>query len=161
MGIIALSSAVGEGTTFRIFFPRIHPDTYTTKEAKERAAPTGSGHILLVDDEEDIRKMLKQMLVGLGYQVTVCSNSRTALETFQNGPRTFDLVITDLTLPQLSGDRLARELLKLRPDVPIILITGFSDQALEEEVLGFGIRAVLRKPVQKATMGETISRILC
>jgi PAS domain S-box-containing protein len=157
-GITVLSNP-GEGTTFQVFFPMSAPgDSIST--AVSGRLPTGEGRILIVDDEKHVVEMLKEMLEQLGYEVTLRYSSVDALGAFQAQPHHFDLVITDQTMPQMTGMNLAKEILKIRPDIPIILCTGFSAM-VDEEVAGkIGIKVLLMKPVALRKMAEEIHKLL-
>jgi CheY-like chemotaxis protein len=122
--------------------------------------PLGRERILLVDDEAEIVATLKQMLESLGYRVTAFTGSAAALETFRTQPEDFDLVITDRTMPHLTGEELAGKMLGLRPDLPIILCTGFSEAVFPEMAGDMGIREIIIKPISTRVMAETIRRVL-
>jgi PAS domain S-box-containing protein len=160
-GVIAVKSALNEGTTFDIYFPRV--------EAAFSAALTGWGEtgstslaarILLVDDEEMLVRLGKSILKKLGHTVTAFSNSQDALDCFRQDPRAFDLLLTDQMMPGLTGLELTKQCLTLRPDLPVILATGYSEATSKEEALAQGIRAILWKPVTINTMAETIQQAL-
>ncbi len=154
-GFVTVDSAPGQGTTFHIFLPLAaedQPEPVSTDDI----LPQGSEHILFIDDEEMLASMAKTMLERLGYQVTVRTNSLEALTTFQNQPDRFDLVITDLTMPGMTGMDLSRQLLQIRPDLPIILCTGFSLLVSEEKVRAMGIRALAHKPLTKKDIAVLI-----
>ena len=125
-GAITVSSEPGQGTTFSVFLPVL--ENVDAADAKAlQAPPTGSERILLVDDEEALVDLGKEILETLGYQVTATTSSLDALEIFRAQPYAFDLVITDMTMPSLTGRELAKKIIALRSDTPIILSTGFSD----------------------------------
>jgi DNA-binding NtrC family response regulator len=113
-----------------------------------------------VDDEEEVVAALQQMLENLGYRVSALTGGAAALETFRARPEDFDLVITDQTMPHLTGEELAREMLRLRPDLPIILCTGFSAAVSPEKARAMGIREFIIKPIPTRTMAETIRRAM-
>ena len=115
--------------------------------------PTGTERILFVDDEAPIAKMGSQVLERLGYSVTTRTSSMEALELFQSKPNDFDLVVTDMTMPNMTGDKLAVELMKIRPDIPVILCTGYSKKISDETASEIGIKAFAYKPVVKADLG--------
>ncbi|MGE5255990.1 MAG: response regulator, partial [Hyphomicrobiales bacterium] len=121
---------------------------------------SGSERILLVDDEPQIVDMEKQILERLGYRVTALSSSLEALNTFARQPDQFDLVITDMTMPQLAGDRLARRLWDIRPDLPVILCTGYNEMISEDKATAMGIRKFLLKPVDKDELAVAIRSAL-
>jgi CheY-like chemotaxis protein len=113
-----------------------------------------------VDDEPVLVKVTCKALISLGYQVTACANGSEALDRFKAAPDQFDLVITDMTMPRMNGDKLAVELLKLRPDIPIIICTGFSHQITMEKANEIGIRSLLMKPVFLDDLTRTLREIL-
>ena len=116
--------------------------------------------ILFVDDEEVMVETTKGMLENLGYKVVARTSSIETLEVFRNYPEGFDLVITDMTMPKMTGDELARELLKIRPDMPIILCTGFSEKIDEEKAKEIGIREFVMKPIVTREIAKTIRKVL-
>ena len=120
----------------------------------------GTEQILLVDDEEAILSMEKRMLERLGYQVTSHSSSFEALEAFRDSPDKFDLVITDMAMPNMPGDKLSIELTKIRPDIPILLCTGFSETMSEEKTASVGIKGFLLKPIVMKDLAQKIHEVL-
>jgi len=123
-------------------------------------SPSGSERILLVDDEAAIAKLEKQMLERLGYRVTFRVSSIEALEAFKASPEAYDLVITDMSMPNMTGDRLASELIAVRPDIPIIICTGFSDRMNPDQANAMGIKGFLMKPVVKAELAAFVRKVL-
>ena len=117
-------------------------------------------HILLVDDESSIISLSKQMLRRIGYHVTHYGSSLEALETFRKHPDKFDLVITDLTMPDMTGDKLSVELIKTRPDIPIIIWTGGSEIFSEKKALAIGIKAFFYKPIVMKDLSQKIYQLL-
>ena len=157
--MITVESEPGRGTTFEVLLPRIEREPPQHPAAPEQLL-TGSERILFVDDEQTMTDLGREMLEPLGYQVTTKNSSSDALETFQTQPEAFDLVITDMTMPGLTGSELARRLMAIRADIPIILCTGFSeliDQKLAEEA---GIRAFVMKPYVIANLTRIIRELL-
>ncbi len=122
--------------------------------------PLGNERILFVDDELPITKMAKQLLEKLGYEVTTRPSSIEALDLFKTEPDDFDLVVTDMTMANMTGDKLAVELLEIRPDIPVILCTGYSKKISDETVLEIGIKAFAYKPMLKADMAKTVRKVL-
>ncbi len=108
--------------------------------------PRGKERVLLVDDDEMIVNAVSHMMRTLGYQVTAVTDSREALSLFSKEPFRFDLVVSDQTMPSMAGEELAREMLRLRPDIPIILCTGYSDSMSSEKAATMGIRGFIMKP---------------
>ena len=158
-GSIVCNSRLGHGAEFRILLPNIQ-DHAVEEAASRETIPHGKGHILFIDDEEMLVDLGKAMLKRLGYHVTTRTNSFDALTTFQNQPGIFDLVITDQTMPGMTGLDLARRILQIRPSMPIILCTGFSSQISEEKVQVAGIKGFAYKPLAKKDIGELIRRVL-
>jgi PAS domain S-box-containing protein len=158
-GAITVESAPGRGTRFDLYFPRC--DDLAAARPSPQAPLRGQGeHLLLVDDEAAIVRLWTVSLTDLGYRVTAHTDSRAALEAFRNTPDAFDLVITDQTMPQLTGEALAQELLRLRPRLPIILCTGQMPVAPGERPRPRGIRATLLKPVGRLDLSLAIQRLL-
>lgn len=122
--------------------------------------PTGSETILLVDDEIQVIQMLYTMLTRLGYTVVTRTSSLEALEFFKNDPHKYDIVITDTTMPNMTGVELSQKLMEIRPEVPIIICTGFSELISREKARDMGIRALIMKPVVRSEIGRTIRSIL-
>jgi CheY-like chemotaxis protein len=158
-GSIACDSRVGEGTEFRILLPLLEGHTMEDKESTA-LIPQGKERILLIDDEEILVELGQVMLNRLGYHVTTRENSLDALTTFQNQPDQFDLIITDQTMPGMTGVDLARRILQLRPGMPIILCTGYSSQISEETAKAAGIKGFAYKPLAKKDIGELIRKVL-
>lgn len=156
-GAITVDSTLGQGTTFQVYFPVVHEEAKEFEEAIE--APRGQGRILFVDDEELLMQMGHDLLERLGYTVTTRRSSFEALETFMNDPHQFDLVITDQTMPGMTGIDLARRMLQIRPDVPIILCTGYSNLVNEESAKAIGIREFVFKPLTKSSIGHLVEKI--
>lgn len=143
-----------------IYLPRIDKSPEPPGNLTAESFPKGTEHILLVDDEETIARLLKRMLECLGYRVTVRTSSVEALQAFRSQPEKFDLVVTDLGMPNMSGTDLAGALLGIRPDIPIVLFTGFSETISKEKALAAGIREHIMKPVVPSQLAETIRRVL-
>ena len=159
-GDIKVSSEPGRGTTFDIYLPLM--DRPIDKEEKPSAGKyeTGTERILLVDDEPAAARLEKLMLERLGYEVTSRLSSLEALEAFKAHPRAFDLVLSDMTMPGMTGDRLARELMAIRPEIPVILCTGFSERISEEKAEALGIKGFLMKPVLKSALARMVRKVL-
>ena len=158
-GAISVYSEVGKGSTFNVFLPLVQSEP-TAESPSLEPIPKGKEQILLVDDEIAVVRSAQNMLKSLGYQVTSKTNSTEALEAFRREPEGFDLVITDQTMPLMTGAELARELLHSRPDLPIILCTGFSEVVDEETAEACGIREFVLKPFTTQEMAQTIRRVL-
>jgi PAS domain S-box-containing protein len=158
-GAITVTSTLGEGTTFAIYVPRFHEDI-ANLAGSEGPMPTGSERILMVDDEAALAHMGQELLEHLGYQVVVHTQSQEALEAFRRAPRQFDVVITDQAMPHMTGEALAVELRRIRPEIPIILCTGFSHSITAERAHALGIAALLRKPLVMRDLALTIRDVL-
>ena len=158
-GRISAYSEPGQGSIFKVYLPIVEKQ-YELQAVAEEPIPTGSEHILFVDDEPVLVNMAKLILESQGYTVTTRTSSIEALELFKAAPERFDLVISDLTMPKMTGDDLARELMRIRPGIPVILCTGYSSRINPQKAMSGGIRAFLSKPVLKREMAETIRKVL-
>jgi PAS domain S-box-containing protein len=158
-GAIEVYSEVGTGSTFNVYLPLIE-DEARTAEIADRVLAGGHECILFVDDEELLVEMGREILGGLGYNVVPHTRSYEALQDFRRNPGKFDLVMTDLTMPELDGLDLASEILTLRPDLPVILCTGFSAKIVPEKARRVGIRQVLMKPLLSATLAQAVRQAL-
>ena len=160
-GEIHLKSSPHQGTEFNVYLPLEMTERQDNElERDEQPIPHGTGHILLVDNEKSIIDMEKQMLERLGYKVTSRIDGLEAVDLFRTAPKQFDLVITDLDMPKLTGDQLSRELLTIDPDVKIILCTGFADKDIREIAHQLGIKAVMMKPILQKDFADTIQSLL-
>ena len=160
-GDVRVYSIPGKGTIFKAYLPIINSEKEAVETLVDQTpAPGGDEHILLVDDEKPILKMEKRMLEPLGYQVTARENSKQALEDFRAAPDTFDLVITDMTMPGMTGDKLTVELKKIRKDIPVILCTGFSETPSQDMAETIHIEGFLMKPIVKKKLLQKIRAIL-
>ena len=158
-GFISLYSEPGEGTVFHVFLPAIENEALTESEINDQI-PIGKERILFVDDEEILTTMGKTMLERLGYHVTARNSSLEAFETFQNQSDKFDLVITDQTMPGMTGSDLSRRMLQIRPELPIILCTGYSTIISEEKAKAMGIKEFVFKPLTKKDLAKLIRKVL-
>ena len=158
-GTIHVQSTLGKGSTFSAYFPQIEEETEKESE-KPQFIVKGSERVLFVDDEPFLAEIGREGLSALGYEVTVRTSSIEALHAFRARPERFDLVITDMTMPNMTGVQLADEILKVRPDIPIILCTGYSEAIDEEKSKKFGIRAFIMKPVSLEEVARTIRKVL-
>ena len=158
-GKISVESKTGKGTTFNIVFPAlVRKIKDKPKEIQE--LPKGKERILFVDDEASMVKLYQQRLEKLGYRVTAKTDSSEALAFFRAHPDQIDLIITDMTMPHLTGDKLAEEILKIRPHIPIILCTGYSQRMSDDRAKELGIREYLEKPMEKETLAKSIRDLL-
>ena len=159
-GGISVYSQPGEGTTFHLYFPVIETEVVAWKN-EATPIPRGHGeHILFVDDEAVLAGLGKKMLERLGYVVTTQTNPLEAITVLRDQPGAFDLVITDLTLPGMDGAKLGAQLLRLQPDLPIIITTGYSGVLTTDKARKLGFREILSKPSTARTLGETVHRVL-
>jgi PAS domain S-box-containing protein len=158
-GVITLQSDGLSGSTFRVYLPVIRRSLAVPDE-HARDTPAGTESILLVDDEQLLTDMGTQMLRRLGYRVEVANSSVEALAIFKDRPMGFDLVITDMTMPHMTGDDLARTLMAIRPAIPIILCTGFNERITPAKSESMGIRAFLMKPLKFHELATTIRQVL-
>ena len=160
-GRVTVYSELGRGTTFRVYLPAIDrgPEPAGQDDAP---LPPGGGHgrILVVDDEESIRVLSVKFLEEAGYEVTACANGDEAWRLLRDGGGDFDLLITDLTMPVMTGVELAAKAMRLRPDLPVILCTGFSEQLDGRQAREMGVRAYLHKPLTSKELLATVHRVL-
>ena len=160
-GMICISSNQDQGTTIDVYLPLIDNQSKNISEISiDTHMPQGSETILLVDDEEDVLEMMHSMLQRLGYRVISTLNGVKALEIFQKASKMFDLVITDQTMPKMTGMELIRELRLIQSDIPIILCTGFNEKITENNTKYLGIGALIGKPVRIARVAEIIRKVL-
>ncbi|MCD4651682.1 MAG: response regulator, partial [Candidatus Cloacimonetes bacterium] len=160
-GAVQVYSEPGEGTQFHVYLP-LEKSSSEKQEIHQMEEPIQGGmeRILLVDDEDTIVTMEKLALERLGYQVTSHTSSIEALEAFRDSPNKFDLVITDMAMPNMPGDRLSAELTKIRPDMPVLLCTGFSENMSEEKAASLGINGFLLKPIVMKELSQKIREVL-
>jgi PAS domain S-box-containing protein len=158
-GYITVESTPGKGSVFRVYLPLARSPSPESAQHVEKALQSGTESILLVDDEIPIVKLQQQRLERLGYRTMVKTNSLEALAAFRETPHAFDLVITDMTMPKMTGERLARAIKEYRPDIPVILCTGFSER-VEGREGELSTDAVLMKPVNKTQLADTIRKLL-
>ncbi len=159
-GEIRVESEPGKGTSFEVYLPVFDREIETETKSVE-SFRTGNGQsVLFVDDEYAVTRVFEEILKSLGYKPETRTSSIEALELFRAKPDEFDLVITDMTMPNMTGDKLAKELLRIRPDIPIILCTGFSEKISPQKAEDIGVRAFLMKPIEKREMAQTIQAIL-
>jgi len=155
-GVIDLASEPGRGTSVTCFFPAL-PASEAEERREAAEAPRGHGErILLVDDEPTLARMNRRRLEALGYAVTAETEAERALETFRSRPADFDVVLTDYLMPRLAGLDFAREVHNLRPDVPIVLLTGYMEELPDETIRAAGIRRLVNKPATIVELGEAV-----
>ncbi|CAB5087125.1 hypothetical protein D3OALGB2SA_1065 [Olavius algarvensis associated proteobacterium Delta 3] len=158
-GAITASSSPGRGSAFEMFFPRVAYEIHR-RPAPVLDMPKGQESILFVDDEEVLVDLGKQMLESLGYTVIGETDPKAALQRFEARPENFDMVITDLTMPGMTGDALAKTIIRSRPDLPIILVTGFSERETQEHAGNMGIREIVMKPLTILDLASVVRRVL-
>jgi CheY-like chemotaxis protein/two-component sensor histidine kinase len=158
-GAIAVTSEPGKGATFDVYFPRIKSIPAPSSVLSE-ILPTGHGLVLVVDDEKFIVDLVKEMLETLGYETVARYSSSDALEAFRARPQSFDLIITDMTMPHMTGVDLARKIRSIRPHTPVILCTGFSEMLDEKKVKQMGFQDLLMKPVSTRDLAVAVNKIL-
>lgn len=159
-GDIKVYSELNMGTVFKVLLPIIESETEHAKPLETFENLVGTEKILIVDDEIEILRMEKKMLERLGYHVTAINSSKEALETFQKDPEQFDAVISDMTMPEMTGDMLACKLMEFRPDIPIIICSGFNSSMNEEKAKEMGIRRFIMKPIIKREVARAIRQAL-
>ena len=158
-GALTVQSDPGKGSIFTVYIPVIEAPLFLENTTGE-SLPTGHEHILLVDDEDALADLGKQMIESLGYQVTSRVNSLEALSLFKNRPDAFDLVITDLIMPHMTGDELIEKIHQIRPNVPVILVTGFTDRMTQERAHSLGVTKLAIKPIVMKDMARYIRKAL-
>ena len=159
-GGIQVESKAGRGTTFSVYLPLLEEGQKESQPREVETLAGGSETILLVDDEAAIVQMQQKMLQRLGYRVVLHTSSLEALKTFRQDPERFDLIITDMTMPEMTGDRLATAAMDTRPGMPVILCTGYSERISPGTAKSLGIRGFLMKPVVKSEMAKMVRRVL-
>ena len=158
-GVIVVESKPGRGATFHTYFPWVG-DPDLPREPEAETMPEGKERILFVDDEEGVRRFGESLLPRLGYTVVFCKSAHEALEVFGKHPERFDLVITDLIMPKMTGNILAKWVKELRPDIAIILFTGFSEGFSEEHLQDAGIQEIVMKPIVAMDLAKRIRKVL-
>ena len=158
-GAIMVDSELERGTTFSIFFQVIEKEVVEEIDAEEEL-PVGNERILFVDDEASIVYVVRYRLERLGYKIESTTSPVEALEKFNADPDQFDLVITDMSMPKMTGDRLVKEILKTRPDMPTILCTGFSEKIDEDKAKEIGIRQYIEKPINRRDLAFMVRKVL-
>lgn len=159
-GDIKAHSEVGKGTCINVYLPVMKKSSETLSVEKVENDITGNERILLVDDEIPIMRLESQILERLGYRITARTSSIEALEAFRANPDVFDLVMTDMTMPNMTGDQLAKELISIKPDIPVIICTGFSENINQEKAKNIGIKGFLMKPIAKSEMAQMVRKVL-
>ncbi len=158
-GAIGVESSLGKGSIFTVFLPIFEGDSCNSFPDKE-SIQTGDEHILLVDDEPDLANLWKETLTSLGYLVSSTSSPHEALLLFTSNPNDYDLMLTDQTMPGMTGDALAQKILGIRQNFPIIIYTGHSDIIDEKRASEIGVKALLMKPLKRADLSRAIRDVL-
>jgi CheY-like chemotaxis protein len=160
-GAVSIQSELGKGATVYLYFPVPSAAIAQKSPANQPPVPTGHGErILLVDDESTLVMIGTKILQHLGYKVTGFTSAKEALATFVRQPDAFDLVITDLTMPGMTGIDLADALLEARRDVPILLATGYLEDSIRQQASLLGFRDILVKPLATQVLAEAVQRVL-
>jgi CheY-like chemotaxis protein len=159
-GHITVYSEPGQGSTFHVYLPVIVKHQTRDEPLLTEEVSGGPERILLVDDDEKIGCLEKEQLESLGYQVTALTSGVEAAETFRKAPQDIDIVITDMTMPNITGAELSQELLKIKPDIPIILCTGFSELIDKDKATALGIQKYLMKPVGRKDLARAVRKVL-
>ncbi len=158
-GEINASSEVGQGTTFNVYFPVIQSTKVKEKEPTKQLF-RGSERIMVVDDEGVVGRVVRNMLTKMGYKVTLFSSSLEAVSDFRRNPQNYDLVFTDMTMPDMTGAELAKEVLALRPELPVILSTGYSEIIDKDKAARIGIRKFMLKPIKRRHLSKVVREVL-
>lgn len=159
-GAITVNSTPGQGTVFRVYFPCSHTFSGKKQQTEIKSDHTGTENILVIDDEKAIVSLITSMLESLGYTVTGLTNCIDALEVFKNQPENFDLIITDMTMPHMTGIQLAQTVRAVRNDIPIVVCTGFSELIDEQKAKELGLQKLIMKPVIKHDLSKAIREAL-
>ena len=158
-GEIRIDSEPGQGTAVHIYFPKLKTDDHNPADHRETSLQTGTERILLVDDDLAILEMLKESMENLGYQVTAIQGSREALDAFSSAPNDYDMVITDMTMPHMTGFELSKQILEIDTNIPIVLCTGYSELITKEKAKAIGIKAFITKPFLQEVLSRTIREV--
>ena len=159
-GDIQVYSEIGKGSVFQVYLPLMKKSTKPEYEGDVDYVQTGTERVLLVDDEEPIVNLVKQMLERLGYHVTPRTSSVEALNAFKANPDAYDVVITDMTMPNMTGDQLARAIISVKPGIPIIICTGFSERISQDKAKAMGIKGFMMKPIVRSKLADVIRKVL-
>ncbi len=159
-GAIKVFSEVGKGTTFNVLFPGIEKRKEINQKNNDETLPSGTETILFVDDEETLVRIGKMTLEKLGYKVITATDAEEAVETFELAAQLYDLIITDKNMPKMDGFQLAERIKKVRPDIPIIMISGFAEKEEGSRFVEVGINGFLLKPVQKQKLAKMVRSVL-
>jgi two-component system cell cycle sensor histidine kinase/response regulator CckA len=158
-GSIAVDSKPGQGTTFTILLPA-HKGIIERETEERKSLPSGDECILYVDDEPLIAKLGKLLLDRLGYTTESITDPEEALDMVRSDPHKFDLLITDMAMPNMTGEQLVIETLKIRQTMPIIICTGYSAKVSEKEAADIGVRSYIMKPIRKSELAKMVRKVL-
>lgn len=158
-GFISIDSDMNRGTIFHVFIPITHDNTPPLEE-EVKLIPDGKERVLFVDDEAVLTELYKSLLEGLGYHVTISNRSSEALEIFKEQSDQFDIVVTDQTMPGLTGSEMAAKMMQICPDIPIILYTGYSTTISEKMAKSMGIKGFAFKPLSKKDIAVLLRKVL-
>jgi CheY-like chemotaxis protein len=159
-GAIEVTTRVGSGTTFEIWL-LVTGEVRDVTDEQARELPRGHGAvIMIIDDEAALVALAEEMLAELGYEPVGFNSSVSALRAFREDPRRFDLILTDEAMPDLVGTELARGILQVTPAMPIVLMSGYGGSGLAQRAAAIGVREVLRKPLQRRDLAESLARVL-
>jgi CheY-like chemotaxis protein len=159
-GSIEVESKPGQGSSFMVFLPLIRDAAQPSPSITDSPLPTGTECILLVDDEVPVAELEREILEGLGYRVTAATSSQKALELFQESPDRFDLVVTDQTMPNLTGLELTKQIRQIRPKQPVVLCTGYQERMDEKKAREMGFAGFALKPILMREIAQTVRQSL-
>lgn len=159
-GHINVYSELGHGTSFIIYLPCATDQDKNNRQETSAEVPVGNEHIMLVDDEKPITNMLKRLLSRMGYRVSAFNDADQAIDFYISQPEAFDLIITDMTMPGMSGEELTRRIRETDQQIPIIIQTGFSEDLDIDRLQSLGVGAVLKKPVLEMELAQCIRKVI-
>lgn len=159
-GHLTFQSEAGKGTTFHVLFPKIQASETDREDHTAEQIPGGSEHIWVLDDDPMIAQMEKSMLEQFGYRVQAFTDGEAFLKAFEQSADRIDLILTDMTMPKMTGVELAQKIIKIRPDVPIVLCSGFNETIDEEKAKSIGFREFIMKPVVMSKLADTVRKVL-
>jgi CheY-like chemotaxis protein len=157
-----VDSEPGKGTTFRVMFPAVVSETETTSSENKKTVDVwkGSGTILLVDDDESIRDLCRLLLERIGFDVLTASDGRNAVEVFCENRGKIRCIILDLTMPHMDGDETFRELIKIDPDIRVIMSSGYNEQEIAQKISGKGFSGFIQKPYSLSNLTDILKKVL-
>lgn len=159
-GVTCVNSIPGKGTVFDVYLPAVGQDVVSGLHQALSPIPKGNERILLVDDEEAVLRMEKLILERLGYRVEIKNSSLDALKAVKASPDSFDLVVSDMTMPEMTGDELAKKIMEIKPLLPVIICTGFSEKISLETAKSIGVKALLMKPIITSEFAATVRKTI-